>query len=138
MTDSLTTEERSRHMARVKNKNTRPEMIVRSTLHRLGYRFRLHDKNLPGKPDLVFAGRKKVLFVHGCLWHGHDCRGEGYAPRSNVEFWLHKIQQNKLRDEKVVASLRQLGWGVETVWECELKREAKWLVRIQKFLDGNV
>jgi DNA mismatch endonuclease, patch repair protein len=107
-------------MSRVKSRDTAPEMLVRSTAHRLGYRFRLHEKNLPGKPDLVFASRKKVIFVHGCFWHGHNC-AKGRPPKSNKAFWRKKILTNRARDRRNVARLRADHWRVLVLWQCELK-----------------
>ncbi|WP_343214789.1 very short patch repair endonuclease [Dyella sp. RRB7] len=133
--DRLSSEQRSKHMSLIRSKDTKPERKVRSTLHALGYRFRLHNKELPGKPDLVFRARKKVIFVHGCFWHGHGCRGEHYNPKSNTEYWVAKIERNRQRDRQTAALLRRLGWGVATVWECQLRRENSWLRRIQRFLE---
>lgn len=135
MVDRLTPERRSWLMARVKSTNTLPELQVRSALHRLGYRFRLHVRGLAGKPDLVFPSRKKVIFVHGCFWHGHVCRMGSAQPKTNVEFWQSKIERNQSRDKSVVARLRREGWGVATIWQCELQRGDQWLRRIQRFLE---
>jgi DNA mismatch endonuclease (patch repair protein) len=118
--DTLTSEQRSKRMSLIHGKDTLPEMIVRRTLHRLGYRYRLHRKDLPGKPDIVFAGRKKVVFVHGCYWHGHGCR-IGKPAKSNVEFWTAKIDTNRARDSRNEAELRARGWDVLVVWQCELR-----------------
>jgi DNA mismatch endonuclease (patch repair protein) len=108
-------------MSRVKSKNTTPEMAVRHLVFGMGYRYRLHDKRLPGRPDLVFSGRRKVVFVNGCFWHGHvGCR---YArlPKSRVDFWRAKIEKNQARDRMNIASLESSGWKVITIWQCELK-----------------
>lgn len=118
--DTLTPAQRSERMSRVRGRDTLPEMIVRRMLHRLGYRFRLHRKDLPGKPDLVFASRRKVVFVHGCYWHGHGCR-IGKPAKSNVEFWTAKIEANRARDARNEAALRAMGWDVLVVWQCELR-----------------
>lgn len=118
--DSVSPERRSEIMGRVSNKNTRPEVAVRSLLHRMGYRFRLHRKDLPGKPDIVLPKWKTAVFVHGCFWHGHDCR-RGAAPSSNVEFWAEKIRKNQKRDRISESRLRESGWDVMVIWECELK-----------------
>lgn len=136
MTDRLTQDRRSWLMSRIRSSDTRPEMIVRSALHALGFRYRLHRTDLPGTPDLVFPSRKKVLFVHGCFWHGHRCRMGQAAPKTNVEFWADKIRKNVARDRRNVNALRRQGWGVAIVWECELKkrRGGKWISRVARFL----
>jgi DNA mismatch endonuclease (patch repair protein) len=120
-------------MARIKSKDTKPELAVRSTLHRLGYRFRLHVKGLPGSPDLVFPGRKKIILVHGCFWHGHACSRGRSVPKSNVDFWVTKIQGNRRRDLRTIRKLRLAGWSVLIVWECKIKKD-DWLTRVLKFL----
>lgn len=121
MTDHLTPEARSQHMARVKNRNTKPELIVRHLLHTMGYRFRLHRKDLPGSPDIVLPRHRKVVFTHGCFWHGHaGCRRAG-RPTSNRAFWDKKIDRNIERDEIAVMALRASGWQVLVVWECETR-----------------
>ena len=117
MADKLSPEGRSALMSRIGSKNTQPEMVVRRMLHALGYRYVLHDKRLPGKPDLVFPARRKLIFVHGCFWHGHSC-GRGFRPASNAEFWAAKIDGNKARDRRNVRALRAQAWRVLTVWEC--------------------
>ncbi|WP_342363490.1 DNA mismatch endonuclease Vsr [Terrarubrum flagellatum] len=108
-------------MRRVKGKDTAPEKKVRSLLHRLGYRFRLHRADLPGKPDIVMLGRRSVIFVHGCFWHGHDCARGARQPKANADYWRQKIARNRARDEKHLAELAALGWRVKIIWECELK-----------------
>jgi DNA mismatch endonuclease (patch repair protein) len=122
MADRLTPEGRSALMGRIKGKDTLPEMTVRRMLHGLGYRYVLHDKRLPGKPDLAFPARRKAVFVHGCFWHGHDC-GRGFKPAKNADFWASKIDRNSLRDRQQIQALHALGWEVLTVWECETKRD---------------
>lgn len=107
-------------MSRIGSKHTKPELVVRSLLHRLGYRYRLHRKELPGRPDIAFIGRKKAIFVHGCFWHGHGCK-IGKLPKSNLEFWNPKIERNRQRDRENISKLEQIGWAVEEVWQCELK-----------------
>ncbi|MBX6763924.1 MAG: DNA mismatch endonuclease Vsr [Rubrobacteraceae bacterium] len=119
MTDIMSREARSRLMSRVRSRDTAPERTVRSLLHRLGYRFRLHRKDLPGKPDIVLPRYKTVIFVHGCFWHGHDCP-KGRLPKTNGEFWSNKIARNRQRDLEHEKALKQLGWSVLTVWECQL------------------
>ncbi len=120
-TDVFTKEKRSEVMRAVKGRDTKPEMLLRKKLHALGYRYRLNVKELPGKPDLVFPKFKTVIFVHGCFWHGHDCKRGSRQPKQNADYWLQKIARNKARDQKNKASLEKLGWRVITVWECELK-----------------
>lgn len=119
--DRLSKTERSRNMARIRSRNTRPEKMVRSLLHRMGYRFRLHSKSLPGHPDVVLPRYHTVLFVHGCFWHRH--RGCEYAttPKTRTHFWTEKFKANAVRDRRVIRELRQLEWHVLVVWECELR-----------------
>ncbi len=118
--DVLTPEQRRKCMARIKGQNTKPEVQLRKALFSLGLRYRLHDKRLPGRPDLVFVKFKAVVFVHGCFWHGHNCK-LFVVPETNREFWIHKISGNRQRDDRVCAELKQLGWRVLTVWECALR-----------------
>ncbi|MDP2121277.1 MAG: very short patch repair endonuclease [Hoeflea sp.] len=134
--DRLTTKHRSWLMSRVRGKNTRPELVVRRLLHRLGYRFRLHRKDLPGKPDLVFPSRCKVLFVHGCFWHGHTCK-YGKLPSSNIEFWREKIERNKARDAETLDALRSLGWETFVIWQCEIKDIDRTERALVEFLEGD-
>ncbi len=133
-TDVFTPEQRSRVMGRVKGKNTKPEMMVRRLAHALGYRFRLHRKDLPGSPDLVFPGRRKVIFVHGCFWHGHDCPRGSRQPKQNADYWRAKIARNVARDRQAVATLEDQGWSVLTLWECELKDAEALQGRLEGFL----
>ncbi len=123
MTDVLTPEQRRFNMSRIRNRNTKPEMIVRSMVHQMGYRYRLHRKDLPGKPDLVFSGRRKIIFVHGCFFHKHDCPYGRVVPKTNAEFWENKRQGNVERDRKNEAALIESGWEVFTVWECMTKKK---------------
>jgi DNA mismatch endonuclease, patch repair protein len=111
--------DRSENMRAIRGKDTKPEMAVRRLVHGLGYRFRLHRADLPGKPDLVFPARFKVIFVHGCFWHSHGCKS-GLIPKSNRDFWLPKLMQNKARDKSSLAALAQLGWKTLVIWECEI------------------
>lgn len=106
-------------MKKVKQQNTKPELAVRSLLHRLGFRFRLHRKDLPGSPDIVFPSRRVAMFVHGCFWHGHECR-RGRLPKTRLEFWGPKLAANKARDQRKSDELSALGWRVAVVWQCEL------------------
>ncbi len=121
-------------MQAVKSKNTAPEMLLRKLLHAQGYRYRLHRRDLPGCPDLVFPGRKKVIFVHGCFWHGHDCPRGSRAPKTNREYWGPKIARNRTRDGADQATLAGAGWDILTVWECELREHESIRQRIRIFL----
>jgi DNA mismatch endonuclease (patch repair protein) len=123
-------------MQAVRSTNTTPELLVRSAAHRLGYRFRVHAANLPGKPDLVFAGRRKVIFVHGCFWHGHSCVRGARIPRTNRSYWLRKIARNATRDQATKAQLRRLGWRVLVIWECHLKNPERVRTRLATFLSS--
>ncbi len=120
MSDIVSPETRSLMMSGIRGENTKPEMIVRKALHRMGFRYRLHDKTLLGKPDLVFPKYKTVIFVNGCFWHGHECKLFKW-PKSNKKFWKEKITGNKLRDSKNCEQLDKQGWNVITVWECSLR-----------------
>ena len=122
--DTVSSAVRSRMMAAVKGKNTKPELAIRSALHRSGFRFRLHRKDLPGRPDLVFPGRNAVLFVHGCFWHGHDCHLFRW-PKSREDFWRGKIRRNIERDRQQREALAEAGWRIGTVWECALKGKTR-------------
>jgi len=126
---------RRRTMQAVKSKDTAPEMAVRRMTHAMGYRYRLHDKNLPGKPDLVFASRRKVIFVHGCFWHGHDCRRGARTPKENRDYWQAKIARNKSRDAMARAALPGAGWDVLTIWECEIGETGALRKKITGFLN---
>lgn len=109
-------------MSKIRGKHTKPEMEVRRLVWRAGYRYRLHRKNLPGSPDLVFAGMKKVIFVHGCFWHGHKCRKD-WLPKTRTSFWRQKIEGNRKRDSVSIRKLRRLGWKSLTIWECEINTQ---------------
>jgi DNA mismatch endonuclease, patch repair protein len=122
MADVLTPEQRRFNMSRIRNRNTRPEMKVRSIVHQMGYRYRLHSKDLPGKPDLVFPGRRKIIFVHGCFFHMHDCPYGRVVPKTNAEFWQTKRLSNVERDRRNLVTLENDGWLVLIVWECMTKR----------------
>ncbi len=121
MTDVYPPEKRSAVMRRVKGKDTSPELKVRKALTRLGARYRLQRKDLPGKPDIVLPSRRLVLFVHGCFWHGHDCARGARVPKQNRDYWVGKVDRNRARDLRTREALAALGWRVETIWECELK-----------------
>jgi DNA mismatch endonuclease (patch repair protein) len=136
--DTLTPAERRARMARVKGKNTRAEMTVRRLVHRMGYRYRLHGAKLPGRPDLVFASRRKVIFVHGCFWHRHpdpDCK-LARLPKTRQDFWIPKLEGNRGRDLRKLEALQALGWSALTLWECALKNEAFLENEIRTFLDS--
>ncbi|MDR3413124.1 MAG: very short patch repair endonuclease [Formivibrio sp.] len=120
MTDVVDPATRSRMMSGIRSKNTKPEMLIRKALHAQGFRFRLHVKDLPGKPDLVFPKYKAVIFVHGCFWHGHDCR-YFKLPQTRTCFWKTKIQKNQDRDRTAIELLKNAGWRIAIVWECALK-----------------
>lgn len=117
MADIVDKATRSRMMAGIQGKNTKPELIIRKALHARGFRYRIHDKTLPGKPDLVFPKYHAVIFIHGCFWHGHDCR-YFKAPQTRTAFWLDKINVNKRRDAQQLEQLKQKGWRIFVVWEC--------------------
>lgn len=119
--DRLTPERRSWNMSRIRSKGTKPEMLVRSLLHRSGFRFRLHRKDLPGSPDIVLPKYRSVIFVHGCFWHKHEDCKDASIPKSNVVFWKEKIQKNVERDLQAVSALEAAGWNVITIWECEIR-----------------
>jgi DNA mismatch endonuclease (patch repair protein) len=121
MTDVYPPAKRSAVMRRVKGRDTAPEMTVRRALTRLGARYRLHRKDLPGSPDVVMPGRRLALFVHGCFWHGHDCARGARTPKQNRDYWTAKVARNRARDAAARAALEAGGWRVETLWECELK-----------------
>ncbi|HBT75944.1 MAG TPA: very short patch repair endonuclease [Planctomycetaceae bacterium] len=120
--DNISKEERSHVMSLVKQKNTRPELVVRSFLHRQGFRFRLHGKSLPGKPDIVLPKYRAVILVHGCFWHGHKAKSCKLSriPKSHIEFWTNKISSNFTRDQANIGKLKTLGWKVLVIWECEI------------------
>ena len=121
-------------MRAVKGRNTSPELLVRRLVHSLGYRFRLHRRDLPGKPDLVFPARHKAIFVHGCFWHGHGCPRGARVPKENRDYWVAKIERNRRRDEANLRALEEQGWRVLTLWECELKNEEALRERLGDFL----
>ncbi len=134
MTDVLTPAQRRRNMRAIKSKDTKPEMIVRRLVHGMGYRFRLHRKDLPGKPDLVLPRHGKVIFVHGCFWHMHRCKYGRVTPRTNAAFWRTKRKSNVLRDRKNRTQLRKMGWDILTVWECQTRDITKLQERILRFI----
>ncbi|WP_334161510.1 very short patch repair endonuclease [Phenylobacterium sp.] len=135
MTDVYPPEKRSAVMRRVKGRDTTPEMKVRKALTRLGARYRLHRKDLPGNPDIVLPGRRLALFVHGCFWHGHDCARGARVPKQNRDYWVAKVARNVARDDRTRAELTAQGWRVETIWECELKDAEGLEGRLQALLN---
>lgn len=136
--DRISSEHRSWNMSRIKSTDTRPEQLVRSILHRMGYRFRLHRKDLPGRPDIVLPGRGAVVLVHGCYWHRHpDCQF-AYTPKSNHDFWQAKFEENVSRDYRQDCQLRELGWKVIKVWECEVKERAVLAERLIEEIPGPI
>lgn len=135
--DILAPEQRSSLMSRIRNKDTGPEMKVRRLAHALGFRFRLHRRNLPGSPDLVFPSHRKVIFVHGCYWHRHPGCRYAYSPKSNIAFWQSKFKANVTRDRRAASALVALGWDILVVWECETRNADILRLRLTKFLKSN-
>jgi DNA mismatch endonuclease, patch repair protein len=136
--DTLDPAARSERMSRIRGRDTRPEMTVRRLLHSLGYRYRLHRRDLPGRPDMVFRGRRKAIFVHGCFWHRHpdpNCR-LARLPKSRLEFWIPKLEANHLRDLRNQDALKAAGWSILVVWECELGDKEQLVNKLVRFLEG--
>ena len=125
--------DRSANMRAIRSKDMEPELRVRSLVHRLGYRFRLHRSDLPGKPDLVFGSRRKVIFVHGCFWHSHNCK-TAHIPKSNQKYWVPKLERNKMRDQNNIRQIEAAGWRVLVIWECEARDTDAVKKRIKLFL----
>jgi DNA mismatch endonuclease (patch repair protein) len=138
MADRLTAKRRSDNMSRIRSKDMKPEMVVRQLVHGLGYRYRLHGRDLPGKPDLIFRSRRKVIFVHGCFWHQHpalDCPdGARRKPKSNTGYWNPKLQRNIERDSQNQSCLQEVGWDVLIIWECETEDQDRLTNKLQRFL----
>jgi len=134
--DNLSRTERSEIMGRVRAKNSRPELVVRKIIFALGYRYRLHAKDLPGHPDIVFRKRRKVIFVHGCFWHRHDGCALARMPKSRLDFWRPKLEGNKERDKRTEKALKKDGWKVLTIWECQSNKIEKLESRVRRFLDA--
>jgi DNA mismatch endonuclease, patch repair protein len=134
MVDRISSRRRSENMRRIKSKGTKPELVVRKIVHRMGYRYRLHSPYLPGKPDLVFRGRGKIVEVRGCFWHQHRGCPESHIPRSRTRYWLPKLARNGERDKKNFRLLRALGWRVLVVWECETGNDGSLSRKLEKFL----
>ena len=133
--DTLTPAQRSARMALVRSRDTKPEIHVRRLVHRMGYRYRLHRRDLPGTPDLAFPSLRKTIFVHGCFWHGHKCQLGDRLPKSRVQFWSHKIAENAARDKRQLRKIRDRGWKALVIWECQLGRPAL-AAKIKGFLDA--
>lgn len=134
MADTRTTEQRRKIMQAVKGKDTGPEWTVRRLLHGAGYRYRLHDRRLPGRPDIVFPARRKAIFVHGCFWHGHDC-AKGRLPKTRLDYWFPKIEANRERDVRKRTELEAMGWDVLVVWQCEINEIKALESRLWTFLE---
>lgn len=132
--DTLTRTQRSERMSLIRSKDTKPEIAVRRLVYSMGYRYRLHDKKLPGHPDMVFRGRSKVIFVHGCFWHLHRncCR----PPKSRREYWKPKLESNVARDKRTRQQLRRMGWRTLVIWECELRDSRKLESKVRRFLEA--
>jgi len=134
MTDVLTKKQRSFNMSQIRNKDTHPEILVRSIVHRLRYRYTLHSKDLPGHPDMVLTRHRKIIFIHGCFWHMHKCRYGKVKPTTNVDFWRAKREGNVARDKKNLRKLRKDGWKVLVVWECWTRDIPRLEARLRAFL----
>lgn len=135
MVDTLSRSQRSARMALIRSKGSKLERMVMGAAHRMGYRYRKHQRALPGTPDMVFPARRKAIFVHGCFWHGHRC-GLGRLPKSRVHFWTSKIAENRKRDRRASARLRGMGWRSLVVWECQTRDLDKVAARMKRFLDA--
>src|SRR5579883_2064755 len=138
MTDPLSQVERSANMRAIKSRDTEPEKIVRSIAHRMGYRFRLCVADLPGKPDIVFPRLHAAIFVHGCFWHGHQCKRGAQVPQTHTAFWKDKIARNVARDRKQTRTLREYGWRVMTVWQCQIRKQEHLISRLRHFLADSI
>lgn len=136
MADHVDRKKRSLIMAAVHSEDTRPEMAVRKIVHGLGYRYRLHVRTLPGRPDLVFPAKRKIVFVHGCFWHRHGKCRYASSPKTRRKFWGAKFAANVARDRRIVRELKRMGWAVFTVWQCELKKSARLMGRLNDFLSN--
>ena len=134
MTDVLTREQRSYNMSRIRGVDTRPELVVRGLLRGFAPGYRLCRRDLPGAPDIAYIGRKKAIFVHGCFWHGHDCKRGARAPKANAGYWQAKIAKNRARDQSHIERYRALGWQALIVWECETRDRAALEARLRAFL----
>ena len=135
MSDNLTPEQRKKCMSSVTGKNTKPELVVRKMLHAMGYRYRLHVKTLPGKPDVVLPRHQKIIQIQGCFWHGHSCK-RGKKPTTNREFWVNKIERNVARDSRNHALLTQTKWKVLTIWGCQVNDKTALLEKLKNFMES--
>jgi DNA mismatch endonuclease (patch repair protein) len=135
VTDRVNKAKRSSMMAAVHSKNTEPELLVRRRVYALGFRYRLHSRELPGKPDLVFKGKRKVIFVHGCFWHRHSGCSKASTPKTRADFWKQKLDANVVHDKSVIQALKKDGWSTLTVWQCELKKVETLTKRLSRFLE---
>ncbi|MFP4546918.1 MAG: very short patch repair endonuclease [Fidelibacterota bacterium] len=136
--DVFSKDKRSEIMSNISDSNTKPEIIVRSILHKMGYRFRLHKKNLPGKPDIVLPKHRKIIFVHGCFWHSHENCRRSKRPSTNTKFWSKKLDSNKKRDKKILKQLKDIGWKVLIVWTCEINKIENLKNKLKMFLNEEV
>jgi len=137
--DKLVPERRSENMRQIRGKDTAPELAIRKLCREIGFTgYRIHRKNLPGKPDLAWVGRKLAVFVHGCFWHGHDCAEGIRKPKSNRDYWIPKIERNQQRDAENIAALRVAGWNVLVIWECEINETVRISKRLKKFLSARI
>jgi DNA mismatch endonuclease Vsr len=134
MADRLTPAERSAHMARIKRSDTRPELVVRRLLHRLGYRFRIQLKGVPGRPDVALPKRRKAIYIHGCFWHAHRNCAISRIPKTRTEFWMAKFERNRKRDRRLERAALRAGWDCLTIWECEIDDEEKLTRRLRTYL----
>jgi DNA mismatch endonuclease, patch repair protein len=134
MADTLTPAQRSAHMARIKRSDTRPELVVRKLLHRLGYRFRIQLAGVPGRPDVAFPGRRKAIYVHGCFWHAHENCPVSRVPKTHTEFWRAKFEANRERDRRLENSAREAGWSCLSIWECEVDDEGMLMETLEAHL----
>lgn len=137
MTDNISRERRSENMRRIRSKDMKPEILVRRITHALGYRFRIHRNDLPGRPDLVLPRHHKIIFVHGCFWHGHDdpkCIDGRRIPKSNLDYWIPKLARNRERDREVLEALNDMGWSTMVVWECETRKLAELSLCLRSFI----
>ncbi|MBA7639725.1 Very short patch repair protein [subsurface metagenome] len=137
MTDVLTPEQRHKCMSNIRSKNTKPEFVVRHLVHSMGYRYRLHRWDLPGCPDMVLPKHHKIIFVHGCFWHMHNCSYGRVTPKTNAKFWQSKREGNVARDKRNLGRLRRVGWKVLTIWECETRNQEKLPKKLERFLTSD-
>jgi DNA mismatch endonuclease (patch repair protein) len=138
MTDVFSIEKRSKIMSSIKSYDTQPELMIRSLIHRMGYRFRLRNVWLPGSPDIVLPRHKKVIFIHGCFWHGHQKCKKSKRPNTNKDFWKHKLDNNVDRDKRQQRELNKLGWHYLVVWQCQISKPETVRKRIKRFIDGSL